>query len=238
MIGNNRITLESIDSTNNYIKNNTSKLPHGSVVSALLQTKGRGRLNRTWISDKGNLYFSFILNKGLNYTDLFQVLMKTSVATIKVLSKFNISANIKYPNDILVDYKKICGILIETYSILDSLNYVIGVGVNVNQINFTTIQNKATSIKLQTGNVYDVNYILDVFIEEYNMLSNWDFNKLYEEYIRKSIIIGKHIDYNNNRYLIKTIDKSGMLELDSEGSVTRVSLNEVNLEELYNEFNN
>ena len=87
-------------------------MSHGTIVTAVRQKHGRGRGNRSWESEDGNLYFSFILKNRIRYEDIFSVLINTSVSVVQVLQRLGIHSKIKYPNDILFDFKKICGILI------------------------------------------------------------------------------------------------------------------------------
>jgi len=238
LIGKNLITFGEVDSTNNYIKLNADKLSHGTIVTAVRQKHGRGRGNRSWESEDGNLYFSFILKNRIRYEDIFSVLINTSVSVVQVLQRLGIHSKIKYPNDILFDFKKICGILIETCGNNKIESIVVGVGINVNQVDFAALNQKATSIKQINNSSYNVDEIIQTFIEIYNineLTATEDMFTLYKEF---SYVIGKQIRYNNVAYLISDIDKNGDLVLLNEGDVTRISLNEISLEELYNETNN
>ena len=131
----NVIILEEVTSTNEYLKQYYTQLPDQTVVIAKKQLQGKGRLSRTWKSDLGNLYMS-ILKKGISRDSVFMELMNVSVSVVELLKQQGIDAYIKYPNDIIVGRKKICGILIESmgFQILDYL--VIGIGINVNQKDF------------------------------------------------------------------------------------------------------
>ncbi|MDT8336407.1 MAG: biotin--[acetyl-CoA-carboxylase] ligase, partial [Candidatus Izemoplasmatales bacterium] len=136
MIGNKIISFDIIDSTNDYIKKHLESLSHGAIVTASQQSKGRGRLNNTWQSPLGNLYFSFILKQNTKQEDLFSLQIKVSLALIKLLEVYNVTSKIKYPNDVLVNNKKIAGILIETSGYTNIESIIIGIGLNLNQIDF------------------------------------------------------------------------------------------------------
>ena len=139
----NIIKLNAIDSTNSYLKNNAIKNNFESftVVVAEKQTDGRGQLGTVWESDQGkNLTFS-VLIKFLDFkiTQQFYLSMAVSLGVLRVLkSQFIYNFHIKWPNDILAENNKVAGILIEN-SIVGSFikNSVIGIGLNVNQTNFT-----------------------------------------------------------------------------------------------------
>ena len=103
MIGKNVIKLESVDSTNNYLKLNSNSLEEGTIVVSKIQTSGRGRSDHEWMSEEGNLYFSFILKGWISRSKVFELLARVSVAVIRVLKDFNIESQIKYPNDILIE---------------------------------------------------------------------------------------------------------------------------------------
>lgn len=113
------ITLDSVDSTNSYAKRN--KIATGTCVRALSQSAGRGRLGRSFLSPGGGLYFSVILN-------CKQKQLATVAAAVAVASCIDGCA-VKWPNDILINGKKACGILCEGNSINDDI--IIGVGINI-----------------------------------------------------------------------------------------------------------
>jgi len=231
MIGKHIINFDVIDSTNDYIKNNISKLDDGVVVTANSQTKGRGRRENTWQSQVGNLYFSFLVKQKVLRENIFFFNMLTAVTIVKVLEKYQIKSTIKYPNDIVVGNKKIAGILMETsgFKALDSI--VIGVGINVNQEDFVELNYKATSIMLVTKKVFSTKDLLNDFITEYNHLSSE--KNIYKLYLDYSTIIGKAIIYKNKKYQIVNIFSNGNLKLKNEQTSVNVSYNDISLTELY-----
>ncbi|MGB1040404.1 MAG: biotin--[acetyl-CoA-carboxylase] ligase, partial [Flavobacteriales bacterium] len=154
-IGKNLIELKSIDSTNNYLSNfaNKSKLLNGTVILAHNQTKGKGQRGNNWESEEGkNLTFSvFLKTSCLSVDKNFFLSIAVCNAIHVIVSKRIGDTKIKWPNDILVGNKKICGILIENSIVGDKLgNSIIGIGLNVNQENFED-NSMATSLKLETN---------------------------------------------------------------------------------------
>ncbi len=221
------VYFKEIDSTNDYLKAFSGKLNHGTIISSKKQTKGRGRSDHSWMSEEGNLYFSYLLNNDITYDSLFQEIINISVTLVEVLKSLQINALIKYPNDILVNGKKISGILIESKK-TDSLHkLIVGVGLNINQTDFKELSNKATSMTLENEINYKVENILNMIINNYNLGS-----KSFEDYLKLSIIVGRKIRYNNKFLVVKGITKDGRLVLEDDDLIY-VSLNEITLEEIY-----
>lgn len=233
MIGKKIIKFESLESTNNFLKINHSSLDNGTIVQSDIQTKGRGRSNHTWMSEKGNLYFSVLLKEEIKRSLVFNYLVKSSVAIIRLLREFDIEGRIKYPNDILVEDKKICGILTESYGGFDVDYLVIGIGVNINQQDFKSLNSKATSIKLEKNEEYLLDEVLDKYIYQYNKLETEEYKIVFEEYINSSMVIGKKILLDSKDFLIKGIHRNGNLILEFNNNIEFKALNEISLEQLY-----
>jgi BirA family biotin operon repressor/biotin-[acetyl-CoA-carboxylase] ligase len=146
--------LNSVDSTNNYAANllKDGIIENGAVVMADFQTNGRGQRSNAWHSDSGmNLCASFVyLPANLALSDLITINWWVSLSVIDLLNKFSVKASIKWPNDIFAENLKVGGLLIETVNQGAQVkSIIIGVGINVNQLDFNTIQ--ATSIKKING---------------------------------------------------------------------------------------
>jgi len=121
----------------------------GTVVCAEGQTQGKGRLGRSWASPKGKgVYMSVILRPQLAPTEVAQLTLLSAVAVCEAVGKFcEVPAKIKWPNDILVDNKKLAGILTELSAEMDRVRFiVIGIGINVNTP-LSQLPPNATSIK-------------------------------------------------------------------------------------------
>ena len=145
------IWMKSVDSTNNEAKRRISDIDNLSVLSALEQTAGRGQRGNTWTSDAGaNLMFSIVLKSpSLIVEDHFILNEIAALSVADFLSTYGIKAEIKWPNDIYVHEKKICGILIENSFHRKSISYsIIGIGLNINQRNFDVNLPNPTSMVL------------------------------------------------------------------------------------------
>ncbi len=170
-IGSKIIHLNSVDSTSNYAAMMVSdgKAAHGTVILADEQTAGRGQRGSHWQSEGGsNLLLSVIVKPdNLSVDRQFTLTQIVSLAVLDLLGKIGISAQIKWPNDIYVGDRKICGMLIEN-TISGGLiqTSIVGVGLNVNQENFAL--DSATSIKLETGETKNIQEVLFSFISSLN----------------------------------------------------------------------
>ncbi|MFK2820562.1 biotin--[acetyl-CoA-carboxylase] ligase [Flavobacteriaceae sp. LMIT009] len=166
----NIIKLNAIDSTNSYLRELASKktLEDYTIVTTKYQTKGRGQMGAVWKSEKGkNLMFSvFKRNCCVSVDDQFYISMVTSLAIIKTLQSFQVpKLAVKWPNDILSEQKKICGILIENVIKQNEIEgTIVGVGLNVNQTQFDNLL-QASSILNLTGMVFNPEELLNKIIE-------------------------------------------------------------------------
>ena len=158
MIGKSITELDSVDSTNNYIAKalDSGEYRWGTAILAHFQTNGRGQRAATWQSDnRQNLTFSFALPlKGFDSRAYFSISRAISLAILHTIRPyFNHEALIKWPNDILVDQKKIAGILIEN-KLTKNPAAICGIGLNINQTVFADLA-QVTSLKLLTGASFD-----------------------------------------------------------------------------------
>ena len=159
------IKLDAIDSTNTYLRQLRleEKLEDFTIVTAASQTAGKGQMGTKWSSEKGkNLTFSvFKTVSCLETEEQFYISMATSLAIYKALKHFQIpKLAIKWPNDILAENQKICGILIENVIQNSKMTAaIIGIGLNVNQTDFEENLN-ATSLKKITGIHFDLDEVM------------------------------------------------------------------------------
>ena len=111
-----KIYLSEVDSTNLYAKSNIENLADKSIVHAANQTAGRGRLQRTWVNlGEGNLFLTFVLKPSNSFNEVYSNLTQyLSVVLCKILEEYGLKPQIKWPNDVLINGKKIAGILSET----------------------------------------------------------------------------------------------------------------------------
>jgi BirA family biotin operon repressor/biotin-[acetyl-CoA-carboxylase] ligase len=155
--------LSSTNTTLQELAERTPDLPSGTVIAAREQTGGRGRLDRIWISGKNeDLTFSLFLRAGPDLHRLPSVSMAAAVAVADFLENGGIHASLKWPNDVLVNGKKICGILSEAVS----GGVIIGIGLNVNMDTTGHIDQPATSMRLESGKHYDREPLLQGLLEK------------------------------------------------------------------------
>ena len=153
------IWLDSVDSTNNEAKRRIDSLDNLSVLSAFNQTSGRGQRGNTWSAASGeNLTFSIVMKYGhdvlgnlpaVRAIDQFVISEIAALSVVDFLASHGICAKVKWPNDIYVGDRKICGILIE-HSVRETLlsSTIVGIGLNVNQRNFDVNLPNPTSMAL------------------------------------------------------------------------------------------
>lgn len=210
-----KIHFKNIDSTNTYLKENFQKLPNFTIVSASYQSKGRGRYDRVWESNsKENLMFS-ILIKDKELMSLFPSLsLATSCAILQTLKDYKIdNLSIKWPNDVYVNDKKICGILLESISNNTELEVlIVGVGLNVNQKDFSEeIAFKTTSMYNEINNktflpslkrkIYKS--ILNTYLQIKNKTSNYINVAKNNNYLLNKEVFA---EIDNTKKLVKVID--------------------------------
>jgi BirA family transcriptional regulator, biotin operon repressor / biotin---[acetyl-CoA-carboxylase] ligase len=171
IIGKTIIHLYSVDSTNIYALNiikDINKIPqlqdyNGAVVISETQTNGRGRFDRKWFSPEGGIWMTIILQPELKMQDLSKITLLAASSIAETLIKnYKISLNIKWPNDIYFDGKKLCGILSESEKVGDKTYLIIGIGINVNNNNCDGKNENlnATSLKEITGKQINRNFLI------------------------------------------------------------------------------
>ncbi|WP_452601907.1 biotin--[acetyl-CoA-carboxylase] ligase [Pontimicrobium sp. MEBiC06410] len=185
------IKLDAIDSTNTFLKGISSEgtIEDYTVVVTKKQTNGRGQMGTVWNSEAfKNLTFSvYKTHINIKLEQQFYISIVTALSLVKTLKTLGVNKiQIKWPNDILSENKKICGVLIENVIKQTALSSsIIGVGLNVNQTNFEKLP-KASSVKLITGKLYDLDEILHQFLKHlkayFSVLEQQDFKFLKEEY--------------------------------------------------------
>ena len=177
----NLIFLDKVESTNDV----AASLPRGSCVVAKEQTKARGRMGRKWISLRGNLFFSLVLKSYGAQTPMLSFVLSLSIA--EVLKKFD--AKIKWPNDVLIDGKKVCGILFENLG----ETVVAGVGINTQNAPITDVLYPTTSLNGDMENNILLQNILDAFDLNMMLFETEGFQKIKEKWLSYSKGVGKEI---------------------------------------------
>lgn len=204
------IKKDVIPSTNEYIKEHYENLDNYTIVAANYQTNGRGRMTRVWHSTAGeNILMSILIKEFNDRTDLNLLSLVTGVAVHKFLSKYLNNLYIKWPNDVLVDNKKICGILLEGKMNNNSKMVVIGIGININQTNFDEeINLLTTSLKKELCINFDIDLLIkelsNILVKEIDEYLNG--NTSYIEYIKSNLFgINKLIEFTRNDVLCEGI---------------------------------
>lgn len=167
------IWLEEVESSNKYVRSHIDTLDNLSVVSALSQTAGRGQGDHKWHSQPGqNLTFSILLkHPAVAAADQSIISETTAQSLVELLKRHDINAWIKPPNDIWVEDKKICGILIEHSLRAGHISWtIIGIGLNVNQTSFPDDLPNPTSMAVE-GHPADINEILEEFMDIFRCAS-------------------------------------------------------------------
>ena len=229
----NIIKLDAIDSTNNYLKKIilNEGINDYTVVTAKFQTQGKGQLGTEWESEYSKNLICSVYKKEINIKvqDQFVISALVSLALIKTLRKVNLSnMHIKWPNDIMSDNKKICGILIEN---IVKENYikdtVIGIGLNVNQTIFNNLPN-AASIKNLIGTTCSIDEILKDLVKNvkyyFNELDKSSINSIFEKYEDALFRINKPSTFKNSNGevfsgYIKGVSRSGKLNVMLEDNL-------------------
>lgn len=225
-IGRTLYHYDTIDSTNIKAKDLASKgVKDGTIVISEEQTMGKGRLGRSWASPKyKGIWMSIILKPNIKPEKLARVTQIGAAAVTKAVRNMGIEAFIKWPNDIVIGNKKVCGILTEMNCELNRINYlVVGIGINVNlEMKDITeeISNIATSLLIESGNKVDrkklVADILNIFEEMYqDFIKTGYLGKALDICRKYSILIGKEVRIiDGNKEM-----KAKVLGLSDEGEL-------------------
>jgi len=190
-LGNQIIKLSVVDSTNNYTAKlvKETKISFGTVIMADFQTRGKGQRSSIWKSQKGlNLLISIYFDSSfLNSENIFFLSKAIALAIRECVEKIiGIKVSIKWPNDILINGSKIACVLIENQWKNEKLSSsIIGIGLNVNQVDFSAQEN-VISLKILTSKVYNLNSILKSLCSsldtQLTRLVNFDFFEIDHHY--------------------------------------------------------
>ena len=240
--------VPEIDSTNIYAgRLGNEGAPHGTMVVSDKQTAGKGRRGRTWDSPAGeNIYLSLLLRPEIapDKASMLTLVMALAVAE-GIREETGADPRIKWPNDIVLDGKKVCGILTEMHAEIGRIHHVvIGVGINVNGSHFPKeIQETATSLFLQIGKKQNRAVLIVRIMER--------FEALYEQFADNGDLSGLLGDYNrllvNVNRLVRVLDpktayegvalgvneKGELLVRTDDGRVHEVYSGEVSVRGIY-----
>lgn len=239
-IGRNTVVFDETNSTNIQAKKNF-RAADGTVFIAETQTDGRGRLGRVWESQKGaGVWLSVLLKPDIPMSDISKITLVAGLAVCRVLGG---AAKIKWPNDIVIGSKKVCGILTEMSAERDKINYVVcGVGINVNTKRFSAeLADKATSLFNEYNRVFDRNEIAAEFLNEFELLYKRfladGLKGILEEYKKRCVTIGSEVRVflRNDNICGKAVDISedGAVIVQTENGCVSVGSGEVSIRGMY-----
>ncbi len=210
IIGKKLYHYHSIASTNEKAKTIADHgSQEGTVVIADIQTQGRGRKQRSWSSSNGGLWFSIILRPKISLSNAMQVTMCAACAVTEAIQRhLTIQPSIKWPNDVLIENKKICGILTEIAAEIDEINYlIVGIGLNVNNTLPIHLQKYSSTLKDEIKMEVKLTPILINILESFDLfyqtLKKGDLASIKKTWLSNSSTIGSQVKVRTDREIVK-----------------------------------
>ncbi len=231
-----------VTSTNTLLKELAEKgAPHGMVMAAGNQTAGKGRLGRKWSSAPySGIWYSLLLRPEFPPQMAGVITLTAAVSVVQALEAFQVSAEIKWPNDILLNGKKLCGILSEMRGDIDAIQWiVVGIGVNLTATEETMpeeIRNVATSLVMSGYGAVPQNQlaaeILNRMEENYNLLCREGFETLREQWMVHGAFLQEQVTVSTIRGqkegVFRGIDGDGCLLMETvTGTIERIAAGDV-----------
>lgn len=238
LIGREIIYYSSLSSTNDTAREKARDgAPGGTVIIAGEQTAGRGRLKRSWLSPKGNIALSILLRPDTESLP-YLIMIASLAVTRSIESVTGLQAQIKWPNDILISGKKVCGILIENDLKGNEVEFaIIGIGINIglNVAAHEEIAKTAASIQTKTNEILRhklIEALLTEFDGLYQLIPGGKL--IYNEWKKKLITLGKRVKATWGAQVIEgiaeSVDESGALYIrDDTGDLIKVVAGDVTL---------
>ncbi len=235
MMGKNIHYFKETESTNTLARDMAGSVDEGTVVIAESQTGGRGRMGHKWISPEGGIWLSVVLKPRMQPLHAPRITLLAGVAVAKTIRNFGLPAKIKWPNDVLINGKKVCGILTEIGAEMDSIQYVVvGVGIDANVDTETfpeEFRDSSTSLKNELG--YDINrveFVQKLLIELealYLKFQKESFTSIMEEWRMMSATIGQWVKITTQSRIIYGeavgVDSDGALIIETgEGRLEKI----------------
>ena len=230
------LKFNEIDSTNNYMKENISSFENYDIVSAKVQTSGRGRRGNTWLSPEGMALFSFLLKpeKEFSIIEATKLPLLAGISTLIALKKIKNGAySFKWTNDVFLSGKKLCGILIER--VKD--DFVVGIGINVANKIPEDIKNIAISMESD----YDIEKLILKVVEKfsiyYEKFMSGKWQEILEEINSYNFLKDKkirvHIGDKVFEGIARNIVEDGRIEIEMDGEIKLFSVGEIKIEKDY-----
>ena len=231
--GREMICIEEVDSTNRYAKALAKEgAAHGTLVLADTQTAGRGRRGRGWISPAGEgIFMSLILRPDVPPAQVARLSLLTALAVANAIGRVTgLDARIKWPNDVVVAGRKVCGMLLEMDATPEKVTSVVaGVGINVHQTQFDSeIAHSASSLDLLAGRRISRAAVVRAFLQEFERASALGGEAMMRAYCARSATIGQRVQVIglNGTYTgtAESVTDSGSLlvRADEDGGVREV----------------
>lgn len=230
----NMIKFDSVDSTNTYAKAllcSGEPLTPYTVVYAKEQTQGRGRLGRSWHSKEGE---SLCMSLIIPYVQKPCITLLCALGVCSALNDICENVQIKWPNDIIVGNKKLCGILTEA----TAHGTVIGIGINLNSTGFPKdIATKATSLRLITGNTFDPVCLAESVASAVFHIAEKHQGELdaeiIEHYTSLCATIGREVSFSGGKGIAAGISEDGSLIVETKNGMEEVRFGEVLVSGIY-----
>ena len=229
-LGRDILILEQASSTNAVALSSIGQRQSGSIILAETQKEGRGRLSRSWASPPGGIWMSLVLRPNIPLSRVYRINMAASVSICRAISdKLGLEAGIKWPNDILIQEQKLCGILTELGAQMDRLDYaVVGVGLNANNdpAAFPS-QWRSTSLAARLGKSIDRCALIAAILNEMEQaLDDLESHELYEQWRSRSLTLGKRVRISSAEGeligQVLDLDQDGALILEQGGDRRRI----------------
>ena len=235
LFGKNIHYYDEAGSSNDIAKKLAPTVEEGTIIVVEQQTGGRGRLGRQWASPKGGIWFSTILKPRIALSSASRLTLTFGLSVAKTLRQYEFDAKIKWPNDVLVDGKKVSGILTEVEAEIDTVEFVvIGIGINANMSLKDIpeeLRENSTTLRDESGKSIDrVEFLQSLLYnmeQEYIRFSTQPFNEIMDEIISLSDTVGKQVTVNMPNRIVEGmvvgISKSGALLLrKADGEVEEI----------------
>jgi BirA family biotin operon repressor/biotin-[acetyl-CoA-carboxylase] ligase len=235
------VHLDTVDSTNNWVKSHIAELKSLTCVTAQEQTAGRGRFKRNWVSPRGeNIYATLYLIVPLGSRYLANLGQIMAFACAIVLRGIGFEAELKWPNDILIQGRKIAGVLTETVTKDQEIGVIIGIGINVNMkaASLEAIGIPATSLLHLSQKKWDLQEVTELvmghFIQDLEVLKKSGFAPFQDAFEKMLTYKGQVITISDGVQTIKgichSITKDGRLQLQlPTGEIKLITAGEVKI---------
>jgi BirA family biotin operon repressor/biotin-[acetyl-CoA-carboxylase] ligase len=217
--------FENVDSTNEKAASWAHEgASHGSLVVGGIQSEGHGRLKREWISPRGGLWLSAILRPKIAPEEAPKITLMAGVAVSETIhTLLDLDAVIKWPNDVLVRDRKVCGILTEMRTCGDDIDYIIlGLGINVNfRVNDLPedVRDTATTLMEEHGDLVSLERLLKTLLKRiealYEMLESGNSTEIMSMWKNKNDTLGRHVRITTSGENVEGV----AVDLDKEGAL-------------------